>query len=89
MAQVRRQDRYLVICSDGLFEFMSNKRIIGKIHKLAAAGLPPQEIASRLVSEARERWIKQDGRFVDDCTAIVVLLDRPLTKSPSSASLAR
>ncbi|KAK9813441.1 hypothetical protein WJX73_009292 [Symbiochloris irregularis] len=63
--QVRRQDRYLVICSDGLFEFMSNKKIIGKIHKLAAAGLAPQEIASRMNSSRSPKG--SDTRVLRTC----------------------
>ncbi|KAK9813390.1 hypothetical protein WJX73_004693 [Symbiochloris irregularis] len=75
--QVRQQDRYLVLCSDGMIEFMSNRKIISSIHRLAQQGLQPEDIASHLVVEARQKWIKRSPDFIDDCSIIVVLLDNP------------
>ncbi|KAK9813370.1 hypothetical protein WJX73_002954 [Symbiochloris irregularis] len=75
--QISCQDRYLVLCSNGMTEYMSEWRMVLKIHLLAQAGYEPQVIASRLVSEARRRWINKSPKFIDDCTIIVILLDGP------------
>ena len=47
--QLGAQDKYLVLCSDGMFEFLSNQQIIGEVHALAQKGLGPQAISALLV----------------------------------------
>lgn len=47
--QLGAQDKYLVLCSDGMFEFLSNQQIIGEVHALAQKGLGPQQISALLV----------------------------------------
>ena len=42
-------DRYLVLCSDGVFEFMSNEEIIAAVHMLAKRGHKASDIANFLV----------------------------------------
>ena len=43
------QDRYLVLCSDGIFEFMSNLEIIKFVDMMARRGHKPSSIANFLV----------------------------------------
>ena len=49
MQQVKATDRYLVLCSDGVFEFMSNAEVIATVHMLAEQGHRPCDIATFLV----------------------------------------
>ena len=44
------EDKYLVLCSDGLFEFMNNDYIMSIIHHQATQGWRPSDIAKCLVS---------------------------------------
>lgn len=47
--------RYLVLMSDGIFEFMDCEEVVDMVHGLARAGLAPHQVAARLVREARRR----------------------------------
>ena len=48
--ELHPQDRYLVLCSDGIHEFLENEQIIGMIHTRAEAGAQPHEICAHMVS---------------------------------------
>lgn len=45
--------RYIIVMSDGIFEFMENDEVVGMVHAAALAGVAPCEAAKRLVREAR------------------------------------
>ncbi len=47
--ELHPQDRYLVLCSDGIHEFLENEQIIGMIHTRAQAGAQPHEICAHMV----------------------------------------
>lgn len=44
------EDRYMVLCSDGIYEFMSNDDIMALVHVRAQLGAQPAAIAEQLVS---------------------------------------
>ena len=72
--ELRPEDKYLVLMSDGIFEFISNEEIIEMIHTYAQQGEGPKEVAKRLVKEARKRWQEEEEDVVDDCTVLVAYL---------------
>lgn len=82
-----REDLILVMASDGLWEFMSDQEVID----IAASTLEPRFAVDRLISEANERWMKEE-QVVDDTTVCVAFLGsfphgEPLrTASASSGS---
>jgi len=80
--RLEAEDKYLILCSDGLTEFMTNDEIISMAHKLALNGLSAKDIAAQLIREARRRWRHEEDDVVDDCTAIVVLLERSRADQP-------
>ena len=43
------EHQYLVLCSDGIYEFMSNDEIVGIVHAEAEKGALPAQIAKLLV----------------------------------------
>ena len=43
------EDAYMVLCSDGIYEFMSNDDIVGLVHGEACRGATPADIARLLV----------------------------------------
>eukprot|EP00873_Tetraselmis_striata_P022964 jgi/Tetstr1/443228/TSEL_031266.t1 len=91
---LKAEDKYLILMSDGLTEFIGNDEMIAMVHKHAQKGLTPHEISNRLVKESRKRWKAEEDDVVDDCTIIVVFLERtlsgdaegPASSSPSTAS---
>lgn len=55
------EDRYLLLMSDGIFEFIDSQQIVEEVHNAAKAGLSPCEAAKRLVLHAR-RCVECDCR---------------------------
>lgn len=68
-------DRFIVIASDGVFEFLSSEDVVRivapywKVHDVQGA-------SERLVQEAELRWTEEED-VVDDITALVLFLDVP------------
>jgi len=60
-------DEYVVVCSDGVFEFMSNQEVID----IVADATDPLAACHTLVQKAYELWLKNDTR-TDDITATVI-----------------
>lgn len=72
--ELRPEDKMVILCSDGVWEFISYAEaatIVGKYPKSNA-----MNAADKLAKEAWDRWIKEEGGFVvDDITAVVVYLE--------------
>ncbi|KAK9823980.1 hypothetical protein WJX72_006752 [[Myrmecia] bisecta] len=86
------RDKYLVLCSDGIFEFMTNQQIMQTVHDKALAGCKPTDIGAYLIERAREQWIKEEEDVIDDCTIIVCMLDvtvKPKAHGPAPAGHSR
>lgn len=67
------QDRFVVMASDGVFEFMSNEdvsEIVGRWRDRGSA----QDAAEELVRVATERWVEDDS-VIDDISCVVVFLN--------------
>ena len=69
-----QEDKFIVIGSDGLFEFISNDEIVNFVkdfyYKEDIVGC-----CEFLYQEARKRWIKEEEDTVDDITIIVVFFE--------------
>jgi len=70
--ELSKSDRFLVVCSDGVWEFMTTDDVGDVVTKALAAERNP---AQDLVLESRHRW-NQFSSIVDDTTCIVVDLQR-------------
>jgi len=64
-----RDDLILVMASDGLWEFLSDQDVI----EIAASTTEPRFAVDRLISEANERWMKEE-QVIDDTTVCVAFL---------------
>lgn len=49
-----RPARYLVLMSDGIFEFLDSQQVMQEVHTAAKAGQSPNEAAKKLVKLARK-----------------------------------
>jgi len=67
--KLTKDDRYLVLCSDGVFEFLSNREVM----EIVESCEDPFEAAKELVEASFNLWLENDER-TDDITAIVVHL---------------
>ena len=61
-------DRFLILASDGIWEFITNEEAV----MIAASCNSPDEAASKLVAEAHSRWVQEEDGIVDDITVVVV-----------------
>jgi len=66
-------DEFILCCSDGVWEFMSNDEVTAIIRKAGRGNV--EEGVNELVEEARRRWLKiENDKMTDDISAVVVWL---------------
>lgn len=63
-------DKFIVIASDGVFEFLTSQNVVDIVKKFD----DPSEACQVLVEEAYARWLQFEVR-TDDITAICIFLD--------------
>ena len=81
--EITPSDEYIVLCSDGVFEFISNQMAMDIVEKNGE----PLPASNALVQEAYKLWLQYDVR-TDDITAIVLKLEhleenQPIEKTRS------
>lgn len=64
------EDKYLIVCSDGVFEFLTNEEVIDMVH----SHTDPYLAACDLVELSFNSWLENDDR-TDDITAMVIKLE--------------
>jgi cGMP-dependent protein kinase len=67
--KVTKGDEFLVIASDGIFEFLTNQRVID----ICAESADPADACSKLLDASYEKWLEHETR-IDDITCIVLFL---------------
>ena len=67
--KVTRGDEFLVIASDGIFEFLTNQRVID----ICAQSSDPAAACSKLLEASYEKWLEHETR-TDDITCIVLFM---------------
>jgi serine/threonine protein phosphatase PrpC len=71
------QDKYLILCSDGVWEFVGSVEAVQIIGDIACTDA--MAAAERLAEVSWTRWMKElDGQVVDDITAIIVNLSQSI-----------
>ena len=66
-------DQFILIASDGVFEFMSNVDVARLVYPYVEKNAP-EAAANALVKEATKRW-KEEEEVIDDITCIIIFLD--------------
>ncbi|OSX77048.1 hypothetical protein BU14_0164s0009 [Porphyra umbilicalis] len=67
-------DSFLVLASDGVWEFLPSQEVADFVGRLRREGVAPKEAADALVRESVRRW-RRNEVVVDDTTAVVVYLN--------------
>jgi len=70
---VQSNDIFLILASDGVWEFLSNEQAVSVVWKYKH---DLQTAADELVNEAAKQWRKEE-EVQDDITVIIVLLNQP------------
>eukprot|EP00828_Plagiopyla_frontata_P024097 TRINITY_DN3076_c0_g1_i4.p8 TRINITY_DN3076_c0_g1~~TRINITY_DN3076_c0_g1_i4.p8 ORF type:complete len:106 (+),score=26.20 TRINITY_DN3076_c0_g1_i4:994-1311(+) len=68
--EITNKDKFMVIGSDGIFEFLSNEQVAQIVEPFFKKN-EPTKAAEKLVKEATLSWQKEDGP-IDDITCIVI-----------------
>lgn len=66
-------DQFILIASDGVWEFMSNVDVARLVYPYVEKNAP-EAAANILVKEATKRW-KKEEEVIDDITCIIIFLD--------------
>ena len=72
LKSIKKEMNFIVIASDGIWEFLDNKNVCNIVKKFCDNGTA-KEASEELVRKSREIWDKQ-GKEVDDITAVVIFL---------------
>merc|ERR1712187_145972 len=74
-------DHILLVCSDGVWEFMQAMEAVNIVNEFPAA--KAMIAAERLAKEAWDRWIREEGgAVVDDITVVLVYLQHASKPPP-------
>jgi len=68
IVEIQPQDKFIVLASDGVWEFISSKEAVDIVAQYDSA----EESCRQLVDEAYQRWLTEEEGVVDDITAVVV-----------------
>jgi serine/threonine protein phosphatase PrpC len=72
---ITQQHQILLLCSDGVWEFMKPDEAVNLVKAFPAA--QAMTAAERLAKEAWDRWIKEEGgAVVDDITVVLLYLNQ-------------
>lgn len=75
------KDQFMVLASDGVWEFMTSGDVASFVARHKANGASPSVVANALVAESVGKW-KKNEQVVDDTTAVVVYLN--FTEKPAA-----
>ena len=68
------EDKFIIIASDGIWEFISNEEAVSIILPFYARN-NSSEASNTLISEAISRWRRKESGTIDDITCIVIFIN--------------
>ena len=77
-SRVPYEDEFIVIASDGVWEYMDSEEVVKIVGKAFDDGLGASEACKKLILAAAMRWKHMDYYYRDDITAIVIRLNDQL-----------
>ena len=69
------RDRFIVLASDGVWEFLSSADVVNIVGGFLSRGEPAINAARFLIAKAAVAWASDGDDYRDDITAIVIFLD--------------
>ena len=67
-------DHYLILASDGVWEFLSPDQAVEIVHCAREQGMSPTDACRQLIGRSALEWRKHEGDYRDDITATVLWL---------------
>jgi len=78
------QDTYVLLASDGVWEFVSNEEAARILGQALLGGATPKAAIEALTIESRRLWIVNEHNYVDDITAILLPVKPVLTAAATA-----
>lgn len=72
--ELKEEDRFLVVASDGVWEFLSSEQVVSLVVPFYYKN-DPEGACEKLVEESVAAW-KREDQVVDDITAVVVFFTK-------------
>ena len=69
------RDRFIVLASDGVWEFLSSADVVNIVGGFLSRGEPAINAARFLIAKAAVAWASDGDDYRDDITAIVIFID--------------
>lgn len=70
-----QEDKFLVLGSDGIFEFLPNEEVVKIVVPFWKVG-DVKGACEKLLQEAQDRWVIEE-EVIDDITCVIVFLNSP------------
>jgi serine/threonine protein phosphatase PrpC len=71
--KINYNDKFVIIGSDGLWEFLSNTEVGNIVYPYYLLD-DPEKSANEVVKAAFRQWRKKESSMVDDITVVVIFL---------------
>ena len=72
------EDAFVVLASDGIWEFLSSEFVVAAVGGFLDRGEPANAAARYLIAKAAVAWRENEDTYRDDITAVVVYLQELL-----------
>ena len=83
---ITEDDRFVILASDGLWEFIDSHEAVAIVDAFYSQGKPVAEACSHLIATAALAWLQIEGAYRDDISASVVWL-QPVAKALDKAAV--
>ena len=74
--ELLEQDKFVILASDGVWEFLSNREVIDLIIPFWEIG-NPQQACDCIERESVRRWKQRNPASIDDISMIILFLNVP------------
>ena len=71
---MQEEDLFLILASDGVWEFIENEEAVRIVRLFHEQGKPALDACRFLIAKAALLWRTNEGQYRDDITAIVIYL---------------
>ena len=75
--EVDINDQFMIMASDGVWEFIGSQEAVDIVQEKLAAGCNCTQACQELIEQASQRWAEEEGDYRDDITCIVVKYPLP------------
>ena len=66
------KDEFMVIATDGVWEFLSSQQVVDLVSKDLQSGKGSSEACQNLIEAAAAMWHRHEGDYRDDITALII-----------------